>query len=105
MIKILHMVVKKEDSIQDSIRLVDKNLYNKYDEDVTHMRCININYTEDICFDKLSGYDIKNIIALRIGKNKDVFSKECLNYINKLNPYELQNEISTNKIIHNYLKR
>ena len=105
MIKLLHIIIKKENNRLEIIRLVDKNLHSKFEERVTHVRCIDIDYREDICFDKLSGYDIKNIINLRIGKNKDKFSQECIEYINKLNPYELQNEISANRIIHNYLER
>ena len=105
MIKILHMIVKKDNSKKESIRLVDSNLHNRFEENVSHIRCIDIDYKEDICFEKLSGYDIKNIISLRINKNKDAFSQECMSYINELNPYELQNEISANRIIHNYLER
>lgn len=105
MIKILHMIVKKENSKTESIRLVDSNLHNRFEENIAHIRCIDIDYKEDICFEKLSGYDIKNIISLRINKNKDTFSQECMSYINELNPYELQNEISANRIIHNYLER
>ena len=105
MIKILHMIVKKENSKTESIRLVDSNLHNRFEENIAHIRCIDIDYKEDICFEKLSGYDIKNIISLRINKNKDTFSQECMKYINKLNTYELQNEVSANRIIHNYLER
>ncbi len=61
MIKILHMIVKKDNSKTESIRLVDSNLHNRFEENITHIRCIDTDYKEDICFEKLSGYDIKKI--------------------------------------------
>jgi hypothetical protein len=104
MIKVLHIIINKENERKDILRLVDARLHNRYDELVNHMRCIDIEYKEDICFEKLSGYDFKNMIHLHINKNKDTFSKECIKFIEKISLYDLQNEISANRIFHKYLR-